>query len=303
MNNMKAKLIASEDILDCQFAKSFLHLSKENNIIVEKINLQNLTQEDLEKLIDSKENLCIEYNPFKSVQYYHKFANVLFLQPCCLDKYNRIILDSHGFGLYSNFVGGRYAYKNYDINTYELIKKYYVKLGYEFDKPLTNNRKIVIFLDCQGDESDILNNCMKFLPSHLSVCLVAHKDKEEQLSSYFETYKNEFKNISYNVDDGKYEYLNDCEAIILRNNDIAYRAMIRGIKVVAFDFGFYTNTQTVLELWSQYNKIKHCTAFIPHVERIKNLICSIHMFGVHRSEADRLYYNTQFIDWMSRMFF
>lgn len=300
---MKLTLLANNQIIQSEFVDAFGSFCKKNYLTLDKINQDNLDKKEINKFFAQQRNICIQFDRKKDISFYKNVANVLFLQDYCLLPDKKFTFDANGYGLYSNFVAHKLNRRIYHTQDHEYTKDFYRSHGYEFDVENLTSNSLFIYLDCLQDETNLLDVCAKHLPKNIQVTLVGSTNNKQDIENYYEKYKNQFADCKMLCDNIDCEVLRGCEAIILRNNDICYKAMAMGIKVITFDFGFYTGTPTILECHSRAWMLKHCLSFVPDKNAIYNIFCALHDYCIDKNTNQyNFIYNNQLITWLARMF-
>jgi hypothetical protein len=250
-----------------------------------------------------QKNICIQFNRYDDISFYKNNANILFLQECVLDPNNQIILDASGYDLYSNFVGSKLNLQQFSECENKNTAKHLFDLGFDFFIDNLTKNCINIYLDCETDETYLLECCASYLPKKSKIKIIGQKKSKDALKAYFDEYRSKFHDVELECDDITNETFKNCELLVIKNDNILYKAMAMGIKVVVMDYGLYSRTNAVLDCKINYKKLKNCLSFYNDKHAILNLFTSIYRYGIGKQAIPHeLFYNTQFINWLSRMF-
>ena len=299
---MKTHILLSDSILSTQFCASAEILCQEFGHHVMKTNIRGLSQEEILNIINHDRNVILEFNKNVPIANYKANSNVLFVNRSPLDAQNSLFLDDNGYGANSHVVAkniNKYQANDY---IYQNIKDTYQPLGFNFETRKLRENAIFIYLEGNDFDKIILDACAEHLPKDAYITVIAHPQNRDKLIQIYGLYLDRFANFDLFCDEITDTVLSRCTAIILRNNNICFRAMAMGIKVLAFDGGLYTASKAVCEYNQQNYKISSILAFHFTQESVINLFTNIHMSCIPiDASRNNLYYNSNFINYCSRM--
>ena len=297
-----AALIAWPHILTTPLVHSIIEVSRSFDIHLQKTEITKQTEpSDLFITMCQYKNVITWVNHGFSFETQNKDRNVLYLENGLLTRGKTFFLDDNGYGNYSNIVSQKYNCKKYPNYIRHLILEKLKNYGFRFEANNFITGKVVIGLQGTGGDENLIEICKKYLPKHSKVVVRPHPGQYKRCLEVFDNTKCAESGFTLDQIICPFDSLASCEALVVNNSALMFKALAMGKKVAACNRGVFSGSEAFLDCSRNPTLLRNIFDFQTNSDATIDLLCGIETQMVSRNAtAHDLMQNTNFVNWLIR---
>jgi hypothetical protein len=299
---IKAAIITWPNIMLSNLVISMKKLAYEFDIDLQEVPLAPKTGgKEHYSLISKFEHVVSWANHGKPFEQQNKERNILHFENGLLTRGETFYLDDNGYGSSSNIVLRKYNTQKYSDTVKSNLITLLVDAGFLFECPLEKTNTILVGLQGKFNDNRLLQNCVKFLPQDANVLVRPHPGLYDKCCEIFNENCSQHQNYKLDTEKDPFQSLLRCDALIVNNSSLMYKAMCMNKKVATCDKGFHTNSTAVLDCTTNPQLLSKIYDFQPDFDATLNLLCGIQSQAVSRNATiSDLLNNPNFANWLIR---
>lgn len=299
----EAAIVTWPGILTTPLVQSMKILAFDFDVrIIERPLIANSDGKSHYKLLQQYKNVISWTYHGANCEQQNRERNTLYFENGLLVRGKTYYLDDNGYNSCSNIVLRKYNVQTYDDETKKFVVNKLIENNFIFRSENTYNGCILIGLQGNYLDRKLLRNCIKFLPKTDLIVVRPHPGQIEKCYEVFEENCKELSNFVFDTEKDAFKSLMRCDALIVNNSSLMYKAMCMGKKVAACERGFHTNSRAVLDCSINPQLLSNIYDFAVDSDAVMNLICGIYLQSVSSQATTKdLLYNTNFTNWLIRI--